>query len=448
MKATVQEAYQLMHDGTLALARVEQAGMRIDMRRLAKTIDEVKAEIAELTAELKTDEVWTTWRRRFGTKANLGSRPQLAKVLMEDLSVELEETEKGQGRRKLDEEALADIDLPFVRKFVLLEKKKKLQSTYLMGVRREVQDGYLHPSFSLNLARTYRSTSDHPNFQNIPIRDKEIGKTIRSCFVPRKGRLLVEIDYGSLEVRISACYNKDPVLIAYIEDTTKDMHRDMAMECYCLSKKEVTKEARFYAKNQFVFPEFYGSYYAQVAPSLWNVIERAGLKTSDGRYLHDHLYGHGIANYEDFERHIREVEERFWGNRFKVYAQWKLDWFRQYLRVGGFDMLTGFRVDGVYKRNDVINYPVQGSAFHCLLWSLIQLVRWLEKKRMESVIVGQIHDSIVADVTPGELDDFLAKAKYVMTVAIRKHWPWIIVPLVIEAEVSDTNWFEKKEYKI
>jgi DNA polymerase I-like protein with 3'-5' exonuclease and polymerase domains len=72
----------------------------------------------------------------------------------------------------------------------------------------------------------------------------------------------------------------------------------------------------------------------------------------------------------------------------------------------------------------------------------------LEKKRMESVIVGQIHDSIVADVTPGELDDFLAKAKYVMTVAIRKHWPWIIVPLVIEAEVSDTNWFEKKEYKI
>jgi len=118
------------------------------------------------------------------------------------------------------------------------------------------------------------------------------------------------------------------------------------------------------------------------------------------------------------------------------------------LKQGWFDLLTGFRIAGVYGRNDVINYPVQGVAFHCLLWSLVRLVKWLKKNRMKTVIVGQIHDSIVADVHPDELDDFLAMAKRVMTGDIRKHWGWIIVPLEIEAESSETNWFDKRKVEL
>ena len=72
----------------------------------------------------------------------------------------------------------------------------------------------------------------------------------------------------------------------------------------------------------------------------------------------------------------------------------------------------------------------------------------MEAKNMRSVIVGQIHDSIVADVHKDELDDYLAMAKQVMTEGIKAVMPWVIVPMSVEAEVAKTNWYEKKEVKI
>ena len=84
------------------------------------------------------------------------------------------------------------------------------------------------------------------------------------------------------------------------------------------------------------------------------------------------------------------------------------------------------------------------------LWSLIQLNRWLRKNKMRSKIVGQIHDSIVADVHEDELEDYLAQAKQIMTQDLLKKWKWIIVPLDVEAEVTpvDGTWYEKKEREI
>ena len=71
----------------------------------------------------------------------------------------------------------------------------------------------------------------------------------------------------------------------------------------------------------------------------------------------------------------------------------------------------------------------------------------LKKRKMKTLIIGQIHDSIVSDVVESELEDYLQIVKKVMTEDIRKHWPWIIVPLTVEAEASPVNgnWYEKKE---
>ena len=88
------------------------------------------------------------------------------------------------------------------------------------------------------------------------------------------------------------------------------------------------------------------------------------------------------------------------------------------------------------RKNEVINYPVQGSAFHCLLWSLIKLHQWLKANEMESKVVAQIHDSIVLNLHPDELETVLKKAKQIMCVDVRKHWPWIITPLVVETELA------------
>lgn len=415
--------------------------MRVDVVRLDRTMAKATEKIKALTERLKEDDIWKLWKRRF-EKPSLGSRPQLGKILFGDLGYKVGAVTPT-GRAQVDEEALSKIDLPFVKMYLKVEGLKKLRSTYLMGLKREVVDGFVHPVFNLHMARTYRSSSDNPNLQNQPVRDPEMGKPIRSCFIPRDGHVLVEIDYGKLEVCIAACYHRDPVMLEYLNDPSRDMHRDMAMECYMLPQDQVTKGARFAAKGGFVFASFYGSYYAQTAPGLWNAIDKDGLKTVDGVGLKEWLADHGVGSLEKFTDHIQRVEEDFWGRRFKVYAQWKLDWFRQYQKMGGFQMLTGFRVDGVHKRNDVINYPVQGAAFHVLLWSLIQLVKWLKKNKMRSVVGGQVHDSVIADVHRDELDDYLAAAKRIMTGDVRKAWPWIIVPLETEAEVGEKNWWEK-----
>jgi DNA polymerase I-like protein with 3'-5' exonuclease and polymerase domains len=113
------------------------------------------------------------------------------------------------------------------------------------------------------------------------------------------------------------------------------------------------------------------------------------------------------------------------------------------------DTLTGFRCSGLIGRNDCINYPVQGSAFHCLLWSLIRLNRWLRTQKKQTQIIAQIHDSIVMYTAPEEAEEVIAMTRRIMCEDIRRVWPWIITPLEIEAEITpvDSDWSTKKEFK-
>jgi len=440
MKPTTEQAYKLFHDGARALAQIEANGMKIDVERLDKTIEKTTAKIEELEEQLKATDVWGRWKKKFGTKTSLGSRPQLAQVL-DDLGQHIGiKTET--GRLRMDEATLAEIAQkePFVKDFLRLEKLKKLRSTYLLGVRREVVDGYLHPVFNLHLVKTYRSSSDSPNFQNIPIRDEEIGRLIRSCFIPRKNHVLVLVDYSALEFKIAACHWSDKSMIAYAGDPSLDIHRDMAAECFLL--EEVPKSARFYAKNQFVFPQLYGSYYVACARNLWKVV--GILKTADGIDMHEHLDSKGVGRADLFEEHIRRVEKRF-HKRFPQWAERKEKWWERYQRRGRFRMMTGFECAGVFTRNELYNWPIQGPAFHLLLWSLVQMQKWLVRNKMKSRIIGQIHDEIVGDVHKDELVDYITKIKQVMTEDVKGVFPWLVVPMEVEIEIAKKNWFEKEE---
>lgn len=440
------EAYQLIHEGALALAVVEANGMKIDLPYLHKVREQTKEQIEELDCQLQKMDGWKTWTKRFGEKSNLGSRKQLAAVLFEDLELPCENfTEKGQP--STSEQDLEQIEHPFVRAYFRWTKLKKLYGTYLKGVLREVEDdGYLHPVFNLHLVSSYRSSSDSPNFQNIPVRNSEVAPIIRRAFVPRKGRFWLEIDFVAAEVRIAACYHQDPTMLQYIQED-HDLHTDMAAECFLLKKEEVNKKNRYVAKNGFVFPSFYGDYYVGIARNMWRMISTQKL-TAGELPMKDHLSQKGIEDHAKFEAHIQRVESNFWGERFGHYNQWKRDWYAAYLKRLWFELKTGFVCRGVMRRNEVINLPVQGSAFHCLLWSLIELQKWLEKYHMKSLIIGQIHDSIVLDVHPSELEDVLATAHLLMTQRVRKHWPWIITPMAVEAEISSTNWWEKEPIQI
>lgn len=452
------QASKLLHDGTLALSRVEANGIRIDEQRLDLSISRLRGKIARTEESLKSSEVWSEWRKIYGDKAKIGGREQLASVLSK-MGIATFSTNEETHRVIADEEVLSHVNHPFVKTWCGLEKKKKLANTYLAGIKREVVGGFLHCMYGLNTAITYRSSSELINFQNLPIRDPKSGKLIRSCFIPRDGHVLVEIDYSGIEVRIAACYNEDPVLIDYISDASKDMHRDMAAKIYCCTKDQVNKLTRYFSKNQFVFPEFYGSYYIDCARNIWEMIDRHHLEV-EGTPLYDWLARKGInklgacdpkksPRQGTFEHHIKEVEEQFW-NVFNVYASWKKRWYKQYLREGRFATLFGFLIQGIMKRNEAINYPIQSTAFHCLLWSLIQLEKSLRMRKMRTKIVGQIHDSIVSDVPINELDDYLVLASSIMTRRIRKGRDWLVVPLEVEAEAcgEKETWHQKKKIAI
>lgn len=380
-----QAGYQLMQEGSIELSRVEANGIRIDVRLLEETKGMLAERILQLREELQDSEVWELWRKTFGSKAKVTSGDQLGTIFYDKLGFDVTQHTES-GKPSTDEEALQGIDHPFIAPFLRLTKYEKALGTFLKGIEKEIAGDRLHPVFNLHLVRTYRSSSDSPNFQNFPVRDKEIGEMIRSLFVASPKSVLVENDFKGIEVSVSACYHHDKNFISYITSPGKDMHRDMAAQLYCLKPKEVSKDARYGAKNRFVFPQFYGDYYVACARVLWDWIEKGKLKGPDGKSLFKHLEQEGIDERGDcdpeldpisgtFEYHVQQVEKDFWNNRFRAYGQWRRDWYDAYLKNGYFDLLTGFRVHGNFKRNAVTNYPIQGSAFHCLLWSLIRINR-------------------------------------------------------------------------
>lgn len=458
------EGMHLFMAGQIALAEVEYCGMKIDTQYLYRRIEETDAKIKSLSEGLKTDKdcrkVYKVWQKKYGAKTNLGSREQLGTILFDVLKIEgASETQRG-GRWKTDRDALEDVTLPFVEKFLQVEKLKKANTTYLKGIQREVDsDGFLHPSFSLNLVATFRSSCSEPNLQNIPIRDIDIANIVRPCFIPRNSKWqFTERDFSGIEVKTCACNCKDPKLIEYVSSKTADMHRDLAQQLFLLKKKQVSKLARYCAKNGYVFPEFYGDFWASCATNLWTKLIRMKVCTEDGLPIIEHLKKKGIVKLgkfvpnenpmpNTFMYHVKQVEEDFWKRRFKVYGKWKWDVWNLYCEQGYLDTLSGFRITSILDKKAASNYGPQGDAFHCLLWCLIRVQKLIKKYKLRACITCQIHDSLIADVHEKDLKTYSEITEQVMTHDLLKHYKWIIVPMESELEAAPAgkSWLEKKK---
>lgn len=458
--ATTKEAYGLFHEGILALAEIEQTGICVDVKYICDTIFRLERRIKNKESQILEYKEVKLWKQKYGQNFKLGSDKQLADILFVEMGLTSKKITEG-GNYSVDASALESIDVPFVKEIIDCERLKKMKNTYLQNILDEQVKGVLHPFFNLHIPVTYRGSSDSPNFQNMPVRHKENNKLIRSAFLPRPGHRIGGVDYSGIEVKMAYVYHQDPVMFEYLNDPSKDMHRDEAMECYILPQSEVTTQIRYCAKNKFVFPQFYGDYWKSCAESLWEAIDVMKLITKSGTPLKEHLKDKGIKglgviddfgkpSVNSFYAHIRDVENIFWNERFKIYAKWKKEWIKMYEKLGYVDMYTGFRCSGLLGKNEVVNYPVQGVAFHCLLWSLIQAHKWLKKEKLRSKIIGQIHDEMTMDNHDEEFMYVLMNIERIMCVDIREHWKWITIPLQIEAEFApvNENWFLKDKVKI
>ena len=446
------DAYQLFHDGQVAFAAVERNGCRIDVPYLRAAIAEVEKYLAEMEVGLQQTAEYATGRKVFGTSFNLDSAKQLAQILYKEHG-HVVTTLDGEVLTNVDEYALTKVGSEFAKMLLKLRKYKKLLGTYLKPILELQFNGYLHCSLNLNTVITYRSSCEDPNLQNIPARDKEIARLIRRAFIASDGFLIMECDLKGAEVSVSACYHHDPTMIAYLKNPSSDMHRDVAKRCFFLDN--VPKAVRQATKGDFTFSAFYGNWWRANAQSLWDDIHMENLKTAEGMHLAQHLALNGITGLGTckgkhtqpgtFEHHIKAVDQWFWGEQFHVYAAWKDYWWNLYLEHGGFQTLTGFRVQGCFVFNQVVNSPIQGSSFHCILWALIQLQRWLVANGKRTRIINTIHDSIILDVYIPELYEINDKIVEILTVDLPRHWEWLCVPVTAEIEVAGPglSWFDK-----
>lgn len=464
--ASLLDGYQLFHEGALALAEIERAGIGVDVEYCREKVAWIDVQSSRSERRLGASVLGRAWERRFSGDVKYASNGQLQAVLFADLGVKsFKKTAKGDSD-SVDDEALSQVDVDGISHLQRLRSLKKMRDV-LVGFLQHQINGRIYSNYSLHTVVSYRGSSSGPNMQNIPHRDEEQMEVCRRALIPSPGNVLLEVDFSGIEVSTSACYHRDPTMIEYLLDLSSDMHADQAYELFKLApvlrrhriqrpvqakRKVEGREVlpgfgvlRQGSKNQFVFPQFYGDYYESCARGLalycklpvdrsWT--DEHGIEL-DGVPIAAHLRSHDIAGLPDFAEHVKSVEHKFWYERFPVYRKWREDWYARYQRRGSFAMKTGFVCSGAMVRNAAVNYPVQGAAFHILLKTLTLVVQRM--RGWVSQTVGEIHDSTLVDARPDEVCKIVELIRYIASEELPKIWPWIIVPLRVEASVSETR---------
>lgn len=440
----LEKAYDLFHEGTLSFTEMEKVGIHIDVPKAEKLHEDWGAELEALKAHIQDGPEGQKFKEVHGRpmKHNKKLSDHDLRTLLFDI-LKFKPLKQTKTSYSVDAETLrtyAD-ESELVRSELRFRKLFKLRNTYLEQFLNYQIDGFLYPDFNLHLPRSYRSSSSNPNFQNIPNpkRDPSTSELveIRRIIIPRVGNVLVEVDYGSMEVRILACQSEDPVLMDYIFHD-HDMHGDEAEHIFCIKKHELEKgewkKLRFWAKNGFVFPLFYGSYYKSIAryipmPEDWYPT----LPTYPKRFA-------------KWEAHIKDCEQKFW-RKYKKTREWQDQCLEAYQKLGYIDDgAWGFRRRGYISRNMIYNFPIQGPAFHCLLWTINQILihRKDEWASFSTLLCGEIHDALFFDCVPDELPKLQKFITKIMTEDIREANPWIKVPLLAEW-ASGENWAAMKD---
>ena len=156
------------------LARMERAGVKVDLQALASIGTVVDAQCDSHLREIY---------KHAGKEFQVSSNAQLAQVLYTDLQLPV--LKKGKTGPSTDQEVLEKLaqQHPVAQAIIDYRQTSKLKSTYLDTLPTLVaKDGRIHTTFNQAAAATGRLSSSDPNLQNIPIRS-ELGREIRKAFV-------------------------------------------------------------------------------------------------------------------------------------------------------------------------------------------------------------------------------------------------------------------------
>ena len=392
------------------LSRMEANGVKIDTENLQQISEEFGKEIRKIEEQIY---------QAAGTPFNIASPKQLGEILFEKLKIDEKAKKTKTGQYATGEDVLQKLSHkhPIIQMILDYRSFTKLKSTYLDALPALVntKDGLIHTSYNQAVTATGRLSSNNPNLQNIPVRTEK-GREIRRAFVPRSPQYtLLAADYSQIELRIIAHLSQDPAMVNDF-NLGHDIHAATAAKVFHVPMEQVTKEQRSRAKA-VNFGIIYGM-------SAFGLAERMELSRSEAadiikKYFEEYA---GIKEY--MNRSIAVARER-------GYAETILG-RRRYLRdINGANSV----VRGFAERN-AINAPIQGSSADMIKIAMIGIHQELERLKMQSKMILQVHDELVFDAHLDELDTLKAIVNDKMVNALP-----LSVPVVVEMNTG-SNWLE------
>jgi len=389
------------------LARMEQAGVKIDTAALAQMSAELEREIG-----VKAKEIYEV----AGTEFNVGSPRQLGDVLFNKLSLP-KPVKYGRGRTistAVDVlETLAE-DYPIARMVLDYRQLTKLKSTYVDTLPALINpaSGRLHTTFAQTGTATGRLSSANPNLQNIPIRT-ELGRGIRAAFIAEPGHVLLTADYSQIELRLLAHFSRDPLLVeAYRRGD--DIHTLTASQVFGVPPLMVTPDHRRQAKV-VNFGIVYGL-------SPFGLSQNLGIEPSEAKQF--------IANY--FEKY----------NGVRAFIDKTLEEARHDLKVrtlfGRIRPIPDINSKNANQRGfaerTAVNTPLQGTAADLIKIAMIRIDVALQERGLKSRMTLQVHDELVFEVPESEVETMQPLVREQME---RVHA--LVVPLLVEIGIGP-NW--------
>ncbi|MBR5594712.1 MAG: DNA polymerase I [Alistipes sp.] len=392
------------------LADMELTGVRVDCEALSHYSVALNDHLARLEKEIceMADE----------PTLNINSSRQLGEVLFGKLRITQKPKMTKTKQYSTDEEYLTGFakEFPIVDKILEYRGVKKLLSTYVEALPKLVNrtTDRIHTSYNQAVTATGRLSSTNPNLQNIPVRD-ELGKPIREAFVPSDGNVLVAADYSQIELRLMAHLSGDKALIEAFM-LGEDVHSATAARLYGKTPQEVTSDERRRAKTAN-FGIIYGI-------SAFGLAQRLDIPNRDAKELIENYF----ASYPEVKRYMDDAVTNATNSG---YVETMFARRRQLSDIHSANRV----VRGVAERN-AINAPIQGSAADVMKLAMVEIARRFKEEGIKSKMIMQVHDEVVIDTIPAELERVCALVREAMeSVASLK------VPLVADVN-SGKNWLE------
>ncbi len=391
------------------LADMERCGIKINKENLKAISAGLREEIIALEQEIYS---------LAGTEFNISSPKQLGDILF--LKLKLDEKARVTKTKQFvtSEEILQRLSSkhPIIGKVLEYRGLKKLLSTYLepLPLLVDKKTGRIHTSFRQAVAATGRLSSDNPNLQNIPVRD-ERGREIRKAFVPEEGNIFFSCDYSQIELRLIAHLSRDKNMIADFL-SGNDIHAATAAKIFGVDIKDVTREMRSRAKTAN-FGIIYGI-------SSFGLSERLTIGRKEAKDLIDGYFNSypGVKRYMD--ESIRKAREK--GYVTTMFGR------RRYLP----DILSRNQVVRGNAERNAINAPLQGSAADIIKIAMVRIHEKMKAENWASMMILQVHDELIFEVVPEELEKLKEMVIYEMTHAVE-----IDIPLKVDWGTG-RNWME------